>query len=201
MQLNRLRQHPFLSAALALPLLVLAYYLAAHWLASRFMPPPQYDMLYMTNYSAGAANALHVEIKDYKLHIYYQGDNYGYGWARLWRFDPASGRYREIDIKKHSRIPLRTHKRRGFFEKDANRKHPIFVPEVSNARITSEVIAPDGYYFERLIEGREDFYQMFTNDRTPLLGYVTKAGKHIPLRAPRGPRTKDNVTFVGWILS
>jgi hypothetical protein len=198
---KNLRKRPFAAAACFVPLLVIIYHAIVHGLGGYWSVPPQYDMLYMTNYADGAANGLSYEIKDNQLRFYYRGDNYGYGWPRLFRFNPASGRYREIRIHRPPSLPQRKHSNRPFKEQDANHLRPVPIAETDQARVIDSLTAPDGAVFERFVEGREDFHRLFSNDRSILLGYVNKAGKHYPLRAPPGPRTKDNVTFIGWVVS
>ena len=196
-----MRAHPLASATLAAPLLLAAYYMAASWLPARWAAPPAYDLLYMTNYAPGAMSGLRYEIKNQRLRLMYAGENFGFGWARLFRFNPASGQVREIRILWPRDIPpVPPAPRATMPGQQSTLLRPVPV-ETDRLKVSDAPASPDGFRFEPIVEGKEDLSLMFSPPTGPLLGYVVKEGRRIGLPAPPGPRTHIAVQFVGWVLS
>lgn len=196
---------PLWSALLALlaltaPMQVAIYYILTSYLPSRWAAPPQYDMLYMTNYAPGAASGVTFEIENEKLKLYYVGHNFGFGWPRLFRFNPASGKAHEIRLPQ-SDIPLVDVASRIPLAEGEVLKRELVVPALQNWRVSGAPLTPDGYRFEPLDESREDLWVLFSPNPKPLLGRIVKAGTRLDVVAPPGPRTRQAVTFLGWVLS
>lgn len=200
MMMQAARRHPLLSAGLAAPLALALYVLLTSWLPGRWSTPPVYDLLYLTNYSPEPINGLVYEVRGDKLHFTYIGENFGFGWPRLFRMNPANGAVREIRIMWPRHIPLLFPNRRPPPPPQVLRR-PVPVPEADAMRIQPGFTSPDGYRFIPVTEGKEDLSQLFNLHPRPLLGTVEKFGRRIPVPAPAGPRTRDPVTFIGWVLS
>lgn len=186
-------------AAMAAPLLLAVYYAFASWLPARWNAPPAYDMLYLTNYSPAPLSGLQYEIREQRLRFHFVGENTGFGWARLFRFSPATGRVNEVRVMWPREIPpVPPAPRMARPGQAIVRPVPM---ATDGLKVSADIAAPDGYIFVPVQEGREDLSLLFSKDPGPLLGHVVKDGRRIPLPAPPGPRTSVAVQFVGWVLS
>ena len=194
-----LRENPTIAFGLGLPLLLVVAFLLVSGIPALLVAPPQYDVLYATEYY-NYAQGVQISVVNQRVQVVYQGGLQGYQKPRLWRYSPKTGALREIAIV----LPPGLAPAQGPRDAEAvSRVTPIDVPDVAGLTVDSSSIAPDGYEF---VAGgarysRDIFTGLFDGSRynEPSL---TKSGRSIRLPNADGRVYYGNdAHFVGWVLS
>lgn len=196
-----IRENPTIAFGLGLPLLLVGVFLLISGIPALLVAPPQYDVLFATEYF-NAANGVHITVVDRKVRVVYQGGSPGYQNPRLWRYFAKTGALQEIAIPlPPGLVPLAP----GAVTPElAARITPIDVPDVANLTVDSASIAPDGYQFSAGTTdyGRDILTGLFFYSRYRDEAILRKDGRSIRLpRAGDGFYYGASARFIGWVVA
>jgi len=195
-----LRENPTIAFGLGLPLLLVVIFLLVSGIPSLLVDPPQYDVIYATEYY-NYQNGVQISVVDKKVHVIYQGVEPYNRTPRIWRYNPKTGAVQEIaiimppDLPKASQTPATPEERMKTTD--------ISVPDLEGLTIDSSSIAPDGYEF-RLGNERFSgniFGELFYSSRYRHEAVLTKNGRSIRLPNAADRYYSSNTHFVGWVVS
>ena len=196
-----LRENPTIAFGLGLPLLLVVVFLLVSGIPALVVEPPQYDVLYATEYY-NYQNGVQISVVDQKVHVIYQGAEQTNRKPRLWRYNPKTGAVKEIAII----VPAG-----GLPQADTTQQAPqegrqttvLSVPDLEGLTVDSSSIAPDGYEF-RLGRNRYSghlFRELFYSSRYRHEAVLTKNGRSIRLPNAVDRYYSSNTHFVGWVVS
>ena len=96
------RENPTIAFGLGLPLLLVVVFLLISGIPSLLVTPPQYDVVYATEYN-NYQNGVQISVVDQKVQVIYQDGLQGRHKPRLWRYDPKTegDYYRTASQPKH----------------------------------------------------------------------------------------------------
>jgi len=195
-----LRDNPTIAFGLGLPLLLVVAFLLISGIPALLVEPPQYDVLYATEYY-NYPNGVQVSIVDRKIQVVYQGSSAGYQKPRLWRYSPKTGAVKEIAIM----LPpgLAPPGQSPVTPEAAAKITPIEVPDLAGLMIDSSSIAPDGYEFSAGPNGYSGdvFTGLFYSSRYRNEAVLTKKGRSIRLPYAANMYYGNNTHFIGWVVS
>lgn len=190
--LQRLRENPMIAASIALPLLVVVFFLLASALPKWLVEPPGYSFLFTVPDHTQRSPAIDVrfDVVDGRLRVrVYNAEDYYRSTPRLYLFDHETLAAREI----HFDLPANVD---SFEDGDE-----IDVPGFGDSRILTERTAPDGYEI-RGSDYRGD------NLVTALFGghghrslSVHKSGAVFDIPNPEINNYYYNVNFLGWLAN
>jgi hypothetical protein len=195
-----LRENPTIAFGLGLPLLLVVVFLLVSGIPALLVGPPQYDVLYATEYNS-YPNGVQFSVVNQKAQIVYQGSSVGYQKPRLWRYNPKTGGVKEIAFMLPPDLaPLG---QKPTTPEEAARITPIEVPDLAALTIDSSSIAPDGYEFSAGTNGYSGdvFTGMFYSSRYRNEAVLTKKGRNIRLPNAGNPYYSNNTRFIGWVVS
>jgi len=195
-----LRENPTIAFGLGLPLLLVVVFLLVSGIPALLVDPPQYDVLYATEYY-NYQNGVQISVVDQKVQVVYQGTEQANRRPRLWRYNPKTGAVKEIAII----IPS------GLIQAGQTQQAPeevlkttvLSVPDLKGLKVDSSSIAPDGYEF-RLGSTRYSgniFGELFYSSRYRHEAVLTKNGRSIRLPNAVDRYYSSNTHFVGWVVS
>jgi hypothetical protein len=194
-----LRENPTIAFGLGFPLLLVVVFLLISGIPSLLVAPPQYDILYVTEYN-NYPNGVQIAVVNQKVQVVYQGNSQSYQNPRLWRYSPKTGAVKEIAIMLP---PGLAPAGQGAATPEALAKiTPINVPDLAGLTIDTSSIAPDGYEFRTGMNGysRDVFTGLFYSPRYRKDGVLTKNGRSI--RLPNADSMYYSYTrFIGWVVS
>jgi hypothetical protein len=198
-----LRENPTIAFGLGLPLLLVAVFLLVSGIPALFVAPPQYDVLYATNFF-GYAPGVQISVVNKKVQVAYQGNSLGYQQQpRFWRYNPKTGAVREIAITLPANLTPPAPAQ--MINPEANSKvTAIEVPEVADLTVDSSSIAPDGYEFRAGGNGNpgEFFGGLFWGSRYRNEAVLAKNGRSVHLPTPGGAEYYYFPTrFIGWVVA
>ena len=189
-----LRENAFLVAAVALPLVVVGFFLAASAIPRWLVPPPAYDLLLRTTGPVDQTRprvAVDFAVRDGRIEATVRGlPANGYPQVpKLFLVDHQTVNVREIPVD----LPVNL----------AETDPPVTVPvsALAGRRVIAEARAPDGYEFQ------ERGYRS-----TGLVGGLFGMGSHgekislvnrgrvVPISFPSN-EYGYSVSFVGWVLN
>jgi len=195
-----LRDNPTIAFGLGLPLLLVVAFLLISGIPALLVEPPQYDVLYATEYY-NYPNGVQVSIVDRKIQVVYQGSSAGYQKPRVWRYSPKTGAVKEIVIM----LPpgLAPPGQKTPTPEEAAKITPIEVPDLAGLTIDSSSIAPDGYEFSAGPNGYSGdvFTGLFYSSRYRNEAVLTKKGRSIRLPYAANMYYGNNTHFIGWVVS
>lgn len=196
-----LRENPTIAFGLGLPLLLVIVFLLISGVPTLLVAPPQFDVLYTTNYNYNYPNGVQISVVNQRVQVNYLGSTLAYQNPRLWRYSAKTGALREISIMLPSGLapagqaiaPAET----------PLKVTAIDVPELAEVAIDTSSIAPDGYQFSsggdnyshRVFTGL--FYSSYYRDQAEL----TKKGRSIRLPTSNGAYYGNQAHFIGWVVS
>lgn len=200
--MNWLRNNPALATGIALPLLLVIFFLLAGWLPQFFVDPPKYGVLFATNYY-DSNNGVKLEVVDGKLSARFVGMRTSYfNKPRLYRYDPAKAELKEITFDILDSIPKQPDNVTPT-EEQAKLITALSIPEAEALKLYTPETAPDGYVF---VSGGyyrggspflgEIFYSSSRYDYTPSLH---KRGRIVKIRLPSDDTNSYNIKLLGWI--
>lgn len=195
-----LRENPTIAFGLGLPLLLVVAFLLISGIPALLVDPPQYDVLYATEYN-NYPNGVQISVVNQKAQIVYQGSSVGYQKPRLWRYSPKTGGVREIAFMLPPDLLPRGQK--PATPEEAARITPIDVPDLAGLTVDSSSIAPDGYEFSAGINGYSGdvFIGLFYSSRYRNGAVLTKKGRSIRLPNAGNAYYSNNTRFIGWVVS
>lgn len=194
------RENPTIAFGLGLPLLLVVAFLLISGIPALLVEPPQYDVLYATEYY-NYPNGVQITIVNQKAQVIYQGSSAGYQRPRLWRYSPKTGAVKEIAIM----LPpgLAPPGQSPVTPEAAAKITPIEVPDLAGLTIDSSSVAPDGYEFSAGPNGYSGdvFTGLFYSSRYRNEAVLTKKGRSIRLPNASNMYYGNNTHFIGWVVS
>jgi len=195
-----LRENPTIAFGLGLPLLIVVAFLLISGIPALLVEPPQYDVLYATEYN-NYPNGVQISVVNQKIQVIYQGSSQGYQKPRLWRYSPKNGAVKEIAIM----LPpgLAPPGQGPATLEAAAIITPIEVPDLAELTVDSSSVAPDGYEFSAGANGYSGdvFTGLFYSSRYRNEAVLTKKGRSIRLPNASGMYYGNNAHFIGWVVS
>ena len=195
-----LRENPTIAFGLGLPLLLVVAFLLISGIPALLVEPPQYDVLYATEYY-NYPNGVKISVVNQKVQVVYQGSSAGYQRPRLWRYNPKTGAVKEIAIM----LPpgLTPPGQSPATPEAAAKITPIDVPDLAGLTIDSSSVAPDGYEFSAGPNGYSGdvFTGLFYSSRYRNEAVLTKKGRSIRLPNAGNMYYGNYTHLVGWVVS
>ena len=186
-----LRDHAFVVAAAALPLLVVGVFLLSTIVPRSTVSPPAYDALLRTHsYDPPVGVAVDFTVQDGRVHMMVQPVPTGAypGRAHLWRFDHTTMTLREVTVE----LPeaLGSH--------EALRTVPVAA--LADRRVVAQPVAPDGYQLRDHTDGSPGIIgELFGMRRSGSRAALVKDGRVIPLEFP-SPIRYASPTLLAWVI-
>ncbi len=204
-----LRENPTIAFGLGLPLLLVVAFLLISGIPALLVPPPQYDVLYATEYY-GNQIGVQISVVNKKVQVIYQGNMPSYQHPRLWRYSPKTGAVKEVAITLPVDLVPRGVVQSSIVQpgpgaaaaEAASKITPIDVPDLADLTVDSSSIAPDGYQFKERSDGNSNdiFTGLFSYSRYRNEAALTKSGRSIRLPTADGRTYYGNYTrFIGWV--
>ncbi len=194
------RENPTIAFGLGLPLLLVVAFLLISGIPALLVEPPQYDVLYATEYY-NYPNGVQITVVNQKAQVIYQGSSAGYQRPRLWRYNPKTGAVKEIAIM----LPpgLAPPGQSPVTPEAAAKITPIEVPDLAALTIDSSSVAPDGYEFSagQNVYSGDVFTGLFYSSRYRNDAVLTKKGRSIRLPNASNMYYGNNTHFIGWVVS
>ena len=194
-----LRENPTIAFGLGLPLILVVVFLLVSGIPSLLVDPPQYDVLYATEYY-NYQNGVQISVVGQKAQVVYQGSVQNNRPPRIWRFNPKTGAVKEIAFL----LPpgLAAAGKTPTTPEEVSKTTLINVPDLEKLKIDSSSIAPDGYEFS---VGRDRysgdlFGGLFYSSRYRHDAVLTKNGRSIRLPNAVDRYYSGNTRFIGWVL-
>jgi hypothetical protein len=196
-----IRMHMSLVAGAALPALLVAYSVCAAWLPRYLVDPPAYDALYLTQYNESSPNSARFQVMDGRFSLHFSGENFGYGWPRLYRFSPAAGTLSEIPVTAPASLPVMPPYNRPVLPASEEKTTSVPIPELDGVRVDPSRVAPDGYVFTPGYEKRPSLLSRWlVSQRAYDLAVVEKYGYAVALPNPDREGANQSLRFAGWIV-
>ena len=150
---NFFRDNPTIVFGLGLPVALVVLFLLISGIPALVVAPPQYEVLYATNYNHynNAPNGFQIAVVGDRVQVNYYGNTQGYQYPRLWRFNPKTGAVKEIPLM----LPpgLLPNTGRPVEAEKVPTVTPIDVPDLAALKVDSSSLAPDGYQFSTGTDG------------------------------------------------
>lgn len=195
-----LRENPTIAFGLGLPLLLVVAFLLISGIPALLVEPPQYDVLYATDYYNNASG-VRISVVNQKIHVIYQGSSMGYQNPRLWRYSPKTGAVKEITIM----LPagLAPVGQGATTPEGLSKITPIDVPDLEGLMIDSSSVAPDGYEFSAGTNGYSGdvFTGLFYSSRYSKDAVLTKKGRSVRLPNTNAMYYSNYTHLIGWVVS
>lgn len=195
-----LRENPTIAFGLGLPLLLVAVFLLISGIPALVVAPPQYDVLYATDYY-DYANGVQISVINQRVQVIYQGNTRGAQRPRIWRYSPKTGAVKEIAYL----LPpgLAPPAPGAIMPETVATNTPIEVPDLAGLTVDSSSIAPDGYEFKPEQNGYSGdvFTGLFYSARYRKDAVLTKQGRSIRMPNVGSGYYGYNAHFIGWIVS
>ena len=195
------RENPTIAFGLGLPLLLVVAFLLISGIPVLLVDPPQYDVLYATEYYNNMNNRVQVAVVDQKVQVYYQGSVSSYQKPRIWRYSPKTGGVKEIAYM----LPpdLLPPGKATATPEEAGKITTIEVPDLAGLTVDSSSVAPDGYEFSTGQSGYSGdiFTGLFYGARYRNDTVLTKKGRSIRLPNTGNTYYGNPAHLIGWIVS
>lgn len=188
-----LRDNAFLVAAVALPLGVVGFFLAASAIPRWTVPPPQYDLLVEAGTYAQPrpTMAVNFEVRGDRVvaQVTPVPPNSYPGRVKLFRVDHATGHMREVTVSLPDDVK----------PEDLPREIPV--QELSGVRVVASVEAPDGYWFDSRSRRSPGLLGDLFGMRRYDAGFVlVNRGRIVTLTRPPQHEHLSSLAPVGWIV-
>ena len=198
-----LRENPTIAFGLGLPLLLVVVFLLISGIPALLVEPPQYDVLYATEYY-NYPNGVQISVVNQKVQVIYQGNSIGNQRPRLWRYSPKTGAVKEIGIMLPLLPPGLTPPGQSPAPQETAAKiTPIDVPDLAGLTIDSSSVAPDGYEFSAgpNVYSGDVFTGLFYSSRYSKEAVLKKKGRSIRLPNAGNMYYSNDTHFIGWVVS
>ena len=189
-----LRDNAFLIAAVALPVVVAAFFLLATAIPRWTVPPPAFDFVLRAHrpWDDRRQNiSVEIGLRNGRVEATVRRTRKG-EYEEQWRlfvFEHATGTVREIPIE----IP-----------EDLEKEEPrtFAIPELAGRQVTSDSKAPDGYELSLRTSGGGGIVgELFGMGRYDTAAALVNRGRVVPLRLPPPyERVYGQPVAVGWIV-
>jgi len=191
-----IKENTTLALGLGLPLLLVFLLWGATEWTQRNTVPPQYDMLFATNYY-DYSNGMRFTVENGTLKATHVGKGSS-NRPKLYRFNAKDDTIKEIPYT----IPpeMTTYNANGAAN-DTTTITTINIPDTQALKLDVSFVSPDGFTFENNYRGRPLFGELFFSGNSRYSGYsiaLTKGGyrKYIPLKDSYSYSQK----FIGWVV-
>ena len=194
-----LRENPTIAFGLGLPLLLVLVFLLVSGLPTLLIAPPQYEVIYTTEYY-NYPNGVQTSVVNGKVQVIYQGNVLNNRKPRIWRYNPQTGGVKEIGyILPPGLLPPG---KQPPTPEMASKTTRIEVPELDGLTVDSSSVAPDGYEFvvESDRYSRNLFSGLFYSSRYRHEAVLTKNGRTIRLPNTANRYYTGNTRLIGWIV-
>jgi len=195
-----LSENPTIAFGLGFPLLLVVVFLLISGIPTLLVAPPQYDILYATEYN-NYPNGVQIAVVNQKVQVTYQGSSQGYQNPRLWRYSPNTGAVKEIAIM----LPpgLAPAGQGAAIPEAVAKITPISVPDLAELTINASSVAPDGYEFSSGMNGYSGdvFTGLFYSSGYRKEAVLKKNGRSIRLPNADSLYYYSNTHFIGWVVS
>jgi hypothetical protein len=193
------RDNAFLVAAVLLPLVVAAFFLASSAIPRWTVPPPTYDLLIRATDAYNQTNPrvnVAFDERDGKVEATIRpAESGGYGWrARLFLFDHATMSVNEI--------PLDLPDSAGNL-KEGDSPIVIVVDALAGRRLLTQAKAPDGYQLENRSQRSPGIVgDVFGMRRYGSEVSLVNKGRVVPIALPPPYRNiyQSSVDALGWLV-
>lgn len=195
-----LRDNPTIVFGLGLPLLLVLLLLAISWIPALLVEPPQYDVLYTTEYF-NDQQGVQISVVGKQVLVSYRAIKEVRQIPRLWRYYSKTGAVQEIAI---ILPPVRPLPDAQAFEPDANSASTIIdVPDLEGLVVDSSSIAPDGYEFSVASDRYSGnvFNGLFCSSRYRNPATLSKDGRKVRLPQADNYYYGQNTRFIGWVVA
>lgn len=192
-----LRDNLFLIAAVALPLVVVAFFLAATAVPRWLVPPPTHDMVFAATHalyrdpavSRGVRLEYRVEDGQVVANVRRTRDNEHSIAATLYRYEHETGVVREIPVDIPENLP------------EDGTPRTLAVEALSGVRVSTAHRAPDGYVLRHEDGGYPGLFGALLGvGRSDSGMALVKDGRRVPLRPDGDWRRHYGVEFLGWVI-
>lgn len=187
-----LRDNAFLVAAVALPIVVVGFFLLSTAIPRWTVAPPRYDVLVRTSSYDQSSPRIAVEftVRDQKLLATVRpvlGDTYPQR-PMLWLFDHGTMKVRQVPIEYPEQLaagePPRT----------------FVIDALAGRRVLADTRAPDGYEFQSRTHTRPGIVgDLFGMGRYNQGAILANRGRVVPIEIP-SPYEYQSPVFVGWLI-
>ena len=210
-----LRDNLFVVAALALPLVVIGFFLLATGIPQLLVDDPQYDMLYSVDQYEADDYALRFRVVDDRLVADTRLTSSAATWQNqiLFRFDARTQRVRQIEPDVPESVKQRLRSNAATARAQAR---PLVAPapvppelsetfevaETASLQLLPDTIAPDGYEFRNEYAGNRGLFGGLFGMGSNRSGFsIARQGRVIPLPMPDETRYRyyNNSHLLGWI--
>ena len=195
-----LRENPTIAFGLGLPLLLVVVFLLISGIPTLLVAPPQYDVLYATNYNH-QPNGVQIAVVNRSVQVNYLGSALNYQNPRLWRYSPKTGAVRELAIM----LPpgLAPAGQAVGKPQEPLTVTSINVPDLTGVTVDSSSHAPDGYQFSTAADAysRHVFTGLFYSGQYRDQVALTKDGRSIRLPHTGDMYYGNYARFVGWVVA
>lgn len=198
-----LKDNFFIVAAIALPLVVIAFFLAATGIPRFLVDDPQYDMLFATRNYGTSDYVLNYRVVDGKLMADARLASRTEPRGTLYRYDASTLDVIEIATEVPESVVKRLREQQD--QKGANQPvapttESFEVAETAALTLLRGNIAPDGYEFRDDRHGNRglfgDLFGMGSRNR----GFsVARDGRVILIRTHDDNRYRRSATLLGWV--
>lgn len=191
---SALKEHWFLIAGIALPVLVVVFFLAARELPRWWVDPPRFDVLFKAiDYSSPRTGglAMDLRIRDGAVEVVWtaQAKDAYLTLPRLYRWHASDGSLEEIEL------PSPPH-----LEPD-EKSRATFVAGLEGMRVDTRNPAPDGYEFRSDSGGGSGLFSglVYHRYREPRL-ILSRRGRVVALPDAKVNQYGTGATFLGWLV-
>jgi hypothetical protein len=193
-------ENPTITFGLGLPLLLVVVFLLISGLPALFVAPPQYDVLYATQYPH-QQQGLQITVVDQKVQVHYQGNVRNARNPRIWRFTPSTGSVTEVFIVLPPSLTASSSKKST--EEELLKITQVDVPDLEGLLINSSSIAADGYEFMVGASGgsRNILGGLFSSHRYRTKAFLSKSGRSVRLPNSNTNYYRSNTRLIGWVVS
>ncbi len=198
-----IRDNPTIALGLGLPLLLLLLFLLISGIPQLLVAPPQYDLLYATQYNRynNPQQGIQIAVVNNRVQVHYLGNSQAYQHPRLWRYSPKTGALKELAI-----IPPAGLTSANQAAADSNSPlvvTPVPVVDLDGVKVDSSSIAPDGYQFSNGVDGYSGpvFTGLFYSSRYRQQAQLLKDGRSIRLPNRDGAYYGNGARFIGWVVT
>jgi hypothetical protein len=188
-----LKENAFLVAAVALPVVVVGFFLLATAVPRLRVPPPQFDLLFRANRpydGRGTAFLLEFDVRDGRVvAVVRHAPEHTYSpRPGLLIFDHRTMEVREVDVD----VPPPP-------GKDAP---PVIVPveALADRKVVAQTRAPDGYEINTRSDGGPGIVgELFGMRRYQTRPALAREGRVIPLELPAAYEPTYGIEPIGWM--
>ncbi|MBN0989225.1 hypothetical protein [Amphritea pacifica] len=195
-----LRENPTIAFGLGLPLLLVVLFLLISGIPALLVAPPQYDLLFATEYY-NYQNGVQISVINRSVQVIDLGKMPNNQKPRIWRYKAKTGGVQEIAYVLPPGQVFPGQSKPASTDGGPDTR-VIDLPDLQGVAVDSSSIAPDGYEFSVANNrSRNVFGDLFYASGYRHQAVLSKGGRSIPLPNMTGQYYRGNAHFIGWIVS